>query len=142
MGLGGKVHAGCGAPSVVTGSDLAPVRRTRRVWGQARGPRAGKPARSRVVSINRKAMMLQRNETFMTAPAHVRFPARTRLAHPPGAMMKTRSASRHPADGRLRGVGRVSQWVSGPPDGLVTLLFTDVEGAVRLWEADRDAMAV
>jgi class 3 adenylate cyclase len=26
-------------------------------------------------------------------------------------------------------------------DGLVTLLFTDIEGGVRLWEADRDAMA-
>jgi class 3 adenylate cyclase len=26
-------------------------------------------------------------------------------------------------------------------DGLVTLLFTDIEGSVRLWEADRDAMA-
>ena len=25
--------------------------------------------------------------------------------------------------------------------GLVTLLFTDIEGGVRLWEADRDAMA-
>lgn len=25
--------------------------------------------------------------------------------------------------------------------GLVTLLFTDIEGNVRLWEADRDAMA-
>ena len=24
---------------------------------------------------------------------------------------------------------------------MVTLLFTDIEGAVRLWEADRDAMA-
>jgi class 3 adenylate cyclase len=24
---------------------------------------------------------------------------------------------------------------------LVTLLFTDIEGGVRLWEADRDAMA-
>jgi len=27
-------------------------------------------------------------------------------------------------------------------DGLVTLLFTDIEGGVQLWEADRDAMAV
>src|SRR5580658_2478829 len=26
-------------------------------------------------------------------------------------------------------------------DGLLTLLFTDIEGSVRLWEADRDAMA-
>jgi predicted ATPase/class 3 adenylate cyclase/DNA-binding CsgD family transcriptional regulator len=29
----------------------------------------------------------------------------------------------------------------GFPPGLVTLLFTDVEGSVRLWEADREAMA-
>jgi predicted ATPase/class 3 adenylate cyclase/DNA-binding CsgD family transcriptional regulator len=29
----------------------------------------------------------------------------------------------------------------GLTDGLVTLLFTDIEGGVRLWEADSDAMA-
>jgi predicted ATPase/class 3 adenylate cyclase/DNA-binding CsgD family transcriptional regulator len=29
----------------------------------------------------------------------------------------------------------------GFPSGMVTLLFTDVEGSVRLWEADRDVMA-
>jgi predicted ATPase/class 3 adenylate cyclase/DNA-binding CsgD family transcriptional regulator len=29
----------------------------------------------------------------------------------------------------------------GLTDGLVTLLFTDIEGGVRLWEDDRDAMA-
>jgi predicted ATPase/class 3 adenylate cyclase/DNA-binding CsgD family transcriptional regulator len=29
----------------------------------------------------------------------------------------------------------------GFPPGLVTLLFTDVEGSIRLWEADREAMA-
>ena len=29
----------------------------------------------------------------------------------------------------------------GFPSGTVTLLFTDVEGSVRLWEADREAMA-
>jgi class 3 adenylate cyclase len=31
--------------------------------------------------------------------------------------------------------------VSGVPSGTVTLLFTDVEGSTRLWEAERDAMA-
>jgi class 3 adenylate cyclase len=30
---------------------------------------------------------------------------------------------------------------SGPPSGTVTLLFTDVEGSTRLWDAERDAMA-
>jgi predicted ATPase/class 3 adenylate cyclase/DNA-binding CsgD family transcriptional regulator len=29
----------------------------------------------------------------------------------------------------------------GPADGMMTLLFTDIEGSVGLWEADRDAMA-
>src|ERR1700729_1400153 len=32
-------------------------------------------------------------------------------------------------------------WMSGPPSGTVTLLFTDVEGSTRLWDAERDAMA-
>jgi class 3 adenylate cyclase len=31
--------------------------------------------------------------------------------------------------------------VSGAPSGTVTLLFTDVEGSTRMWEAERDAMA-
>jgi class 3 adenylate cyclase len=30
---------------------------------------------------------------------------------------------------------------SGPPSGTVTLLFTDVEGSTRLWDAERDEMA-
>src|SRR6202046_4189226 len=29
----------------------------------------------------------------------------------------------------------------GFPSGTVTLLLTDIEGSVRLWEADREAMA-
>jgi class 3 adenylate cyclase len=29
----------------------------------------------------------------------------------------------------------------GLPAGTVTLLFTDIEGSIRLWEADREAMA-
>ena len=29
----------------------------------------------------------------------------------------------------------------GVPSGTVTLVFTDVEGSIRLWEADREAMA-
>jgi hypothetical protein len=28
----------------------------------------------------------------------------------------------------------------GFPSGLVTLLFTDIEGGIGLWEADREAM--
>jgi class 3 adenylate cyclase len=31
--------------------------------------------------------------------------------------------------------------MSGLPSGTVTLLFTDVEGSTRLWDAERDAMA-
>ena len=31
--------------------------------------------------------------------------------------------------------------MSSPPSGTVTLLFTDVEGSTRLWDAERDAMA-
>jgi predicted ATPase/class 3 adenylate cyclase len=45
-------------------------------------------------------------------------------------------------------VGRCSVWHSacvsavgaGPPSGVVTFLFTDVEGSTRRWEADADAM--
>jgi class 3 adenylate cyclase len=32
--------------------------------------------------------------------------------------------------------------VSGAPTGTVTLLFTDVEGSTRLWDAEREAMGV
>ncbi len=31
--------------------------------------------------------------------------------------------------------------MNSPPSGTVTLLFTDVEGSTRLWDAERDAMA-
>jgi predicted ATPase/class 3 adenylate cyclase/DNA-binding CsgD family transcriptional regulator len=40
-----------------------------------------------------------------------------------------------------RGRGRVHNGRMGFPSGMVTLLFTDVEGSIRLWEADREAMA-
>jgi class 3 adenylate cyclase len=30
--------------------------------------------------------------------------------------------------------------LSGAPSGTVTLLFTDVEGSTRLWDAEREAM--
>src|ERR1700680_2043202 len=30
--------------------------------------------------------------------------------------------------------------VGGPPSGVVTFLFTDIEGSTRRWEADADAM--
>ena len=39
-----------------------------------------------------------------------------------------------------RGIG-VHNEQMGFPSGTVTLLFTDVEGSIRLWEADREAMA-
>ena len=29
---------------------------------------------------------------------------------------------------------------AGPPTGVVTFLFTDIEGSTRRWEADADAM--
>ena len=32
-------------------------------------------------------------------------------------------------------------WWMGLPSGIVTLLFTDLEGSIRLWEADPEAMA-
>jgi predicted ATPase/class 3 adenylate cyclase/DNA-binding CsgD family transcriptional regulator/tetratricopeptide (TPR) repeat protein len=49
-----------------------------------------------------------------------------------------------PDHGVLRaapGVFRGHNEQMGLPAGMVTLLFTDVEGSVRLWEADREAMA-
>ena len=30
----------------------------------------------------------------------------------------------------------------GPPSGVVTFLFTDIEGSTRRWEADADLMRV
>ncbi len=39
-----------------------------------------------------------------------------------------------------RGIG-VHNEQMGFPSGTVTVLFTDVEGSIRLWEADREAMA-
>ena len=45
------------------------------------------------------------------------------------------------ASGRWGGRGRVQNGRMGFPSGTVTLLFTDVEGSIRLWEADREAMA-
>ncbi len=41
---------------------------------------------------------------------------------------------------RLGGIG-VHNGRMGFPSGTVTLLFTDIEGSIRLWEADREAMA-
>src|SRR3984885_10780160 len=38
------------------------------------------------------------------------------------------------------GIGVHNEHMGFPP-GTVTLLFTDVEGSIRLWEADREAMA-
>src|SRR5215472_16767704 len=37
--------------------------------------------------------------------------------------------------------GGVHNGRMGLPSGTVTLLFTDVEGSIRLWEADRETMA-
>jgi class 3 adenylate cyclase len=34
----------------------------------------------------------------------------------------------------------VSAVSAGPPSGVVTFLFTDVEGSTRRWEADADEM--
>jgi class 3 adenylate cyclase len=47
----------------------------------------------------------------------------------------------HPAD--FEGVDdREVVSVDGVPSGTVTLLFTDVEGSTRLWDTERDAMAI
>src|SRR6202046_5726115 len=49
-------------------------------------------------------------------------------------------SARTPAPGRGRDSG-VHNGRMGVPSGTVTLVFTDVEGSVRLWEADREVMA-
>ncbi len=46
-----------------------------------------------------------------------------------------------PAQGARAGVAGVHNGRMGFPSGTVTLLFTDVEGSIRLWEADPEAMA-
>jgi len=72
------------------------------------------------------------------------------LVHAVGGIRHVQPGSAGPGD-----TPRVSQPASGPgdatpaggasmsgmPSGTVTLLFTDVEGSTRLWDAERDAMA-
>ena len=38
------------------------------------------------------------------------------------------------------GVGRGDAMTAAAPSGVVTFLFTDIEGSTRRWEADADAM--
>ena len=42
---------------------------------------------------------------------------------------------------RTHGVGRGDAMTAAAPSGVVTFLFTDVEGSTRRWEADADAHA-
>ncbi len=72
------------------------------------------------------------------------------LVHAVGGIRHVQPGSAGP-----EGTRRISQPTSGPgdaitaggasmsgaPSGTVTLLFTDVEGSTRLWDAERDAMA-
>ena len=39
-------------------------------------------------------------------------------------------------------MGRGNAMTAAAPSGVVTFLFTDVEGSTRRWEADADAMRV
>src|ERR1700756_4515804 len=55
------------------------------------------------------------------------------------------SLPRHGENAWLRGayrVGRGDAMTAAAPSGVVTFLFTDVEGSTRRWEADADAMRV
>src|SRR5580693_3630929 len=52
---------------------------------------------------------------------------------------------RHGENAWLRGayrVGRGDALTAAAPSGVVTFLFTDVEGSTRRWEADADAMRI
>jgi class 3 adenylate cyclase len=53
---------------------------------------------------------------------------------------RTRRISR-PSSGPGDVIAAGGASMSGAPSGTVTLLFTDVEGSTRLWDAERDAMA-
>jgi class 3 adenylate cyclase len=61
---------------------------------------------------------------------------------PPGSVgaVSTRRISQ-PTSGPGGAIPAGRALMSGAPSGTVTLLFTDVEGSTRLWEAERDAMA-
>jgi class 3 adenylate cyclase len=61
---------------------------------------------------------------------------------PPGSVgaVSTRRISQ-PTSGPGDAIPAGRALMSGAPSGTVTLLFTDVEGSTRLWEAERDAMA-
>src|ERR1700756_5809250 len=55
------------------------------------------------------------------------------------------SLPRHGENAWLRGayrVGRGDAMTAAAPSGVVTFLFTDVEGSTRRWEADADGMRI
>jgi class 3 adenylate cyclase len=55
----------------------------------------------------------------------------------PRGTRRTRQPASGPGDAVLAG----GTPLNGAPSGTVTLLFTDVEGSTRLWDAEREAMA-
>jgi class 3 adenylate cyclase len=126
-----------GAASPAPGCPIAPATRPR----GRRSP--GSPEHS---APTWPGQNLRRNP-----PGDVKIGCAARAALPPGPC-RPPGWLNWPASGRLRGdrrsggglgdaipAGAVS--VSGMPSGTVTLLFTDVEGSTRLWDAERDAMA-
>jgi class 3 adenylate cyclase len=73
------------------------------------------------------------------------------LAHAVGGIKRVRPGSAaaidtrrmvQPASGHGDAIPASGGAMSGAPSGTVTLLFTDVEGSTRLWDAERDAMAL
>jgi class 3 adenylate cyclase len=70
------------------------------------------------------------------------------LVHAVGGIRHVQSDSAGSGAARSRGTSRPAEApsteaaVSSGPSGTVTLLFTDVEGSTRLWDSERDAMAV
>jgi len=73
------------------------------------------------------------------------------LAHAVGGIQRVRPGSAaaidtrrivQPISGHGHAIPTSGSAMSGAPSGTVTLLFTDVEGSTRLWDAERDAMAL
>jgi class 3 adenylate cyclase len=80
-------------------------------------------------------------DTYVLHPCLVHAVGGIRRVPPGPAGPRGTRRTRQPASGPGGAVLAGGAPLSGVPSGTVTLLFTDVEGSTRLWDAEREAMA-